>query len=292
VTIAEALNQQPVLLSLAVGILGLIVGSFLNVVIFRLPAMMERAWRRDCHEFLGLEYVEAEPGPFNLIVPRSRCPVCHKTIGASENIPLFSYVALKGRCATCRARIPLRYPLVELLSAILSALIAWRFGFVWQTLFALILGWSLICLSFIDIDHQLLPDSITLPLLWLGLLLSLFDLFADSTSAIIGAAAGYASLWSIYQAFRLTTGKEGMGYGDFKLLAMLGAWLGWQMLPLIVVVSSLIGAIVGTATILLFHRDRSSPVPFGPYLALAGCIGLLWGDRIIALYLHTSGVNQ
>ncbi len=234
---------------------------------------------------------EQPPQRFNLMLPGSHCPICHNPIPPRENIPLLSYLALKGRCPKCNTRIPIRYPLVELLAAILAALIAWQFGLSWQTPFALVFGWSLICLGFIDIDHQLLPDAITLPMLWLGLTLSVFNVFTDSASAIIGAVAGYLSLWSIYHAFKLATGKEGMGYGDFKLLAMLGAWLGWQMVPIIVVISSLLGAVIGTAASFVFHRDRSLPIAFGPYLALAGCISLLWGDQIISAYLHTSSLG-
>ncbi|MBI5451584.1 MAG: prepilin peptidase [Gammaproteobacteria bacterium] len=266
--------------------LGLLVGSFLNVVILRLPVIMERQWHRHCRE------LQAKPGetladdpPFNLVTPRSHCPQCKMPLKTWHNIPLLSYLALQGRCAHCQARIPLRYPLIEGVTAVLSVTVAWHLGFSWQLLWALPLTWSLIALSVIDFDHQLLPDSITLPLLWLGLLLSLFGIFTEPDEAIIGAAAGYLSLWTIYQLFKLVTGKEGMGHGDFKLLAMLGAWLGWQSLLPIALLSSAVGAVVGITLVLTLGRDRQLPIPFGPYLACAGWLYLLWGDTLRALYL-------
>lgn len=265
-------------------VLGLIVGSFLNVVIYRLPLMMERAWRRDCDELAGKAPQQEER--FNLSVPRSRCPHCGHMVTARDNIPVISYLLLRGRCRACGARISLRYPLVETLTGILTVVTALHFGFGWQALFAVLLTWSLIALSFIDFDKQLLPDSITLPFLWLGLLLSLFGVYTDSHASIIGAAAGYLSLWSIYHLFRLLTGKEGMGYGDFKLFALFGAWLGWQSLPLIILLSSAVGAVIGVSLILFRGRDRSIPIPFGPYLAIAGWIALLWGEQLTAWYLR------
>jgi leader peptidase (prepilin peptidase) / N-methyltransferase len=281
------LREQPALLLFIAALLGLVTGSFLNVVVYRLPVMLDRQWRAQCAQLLGQAGPRDPVERFDLIQPRSRCPHCGHTISAWENIPLLSYLMLRGRCSACGARISLRYPLLELLSGVLSAAVAWRFGFAWQTLFALVLTWSLLSLSFIDLDHQLLPDAITLPILWLGLLLSLFGLFTDSRASIVGALAGYLGLWSVYHVFRWLTGKEGMGYGDFKLLALLGAWLGWRSLPLVILLSSLIGAVVGISLILLQGRDRNLPIPFGPYLAGAGWIALLWGPGIIAWYLSS-----
>jgi leader peptidase (prepilin peptidase)/N-methyltransferase len=277
---------KPLVLASVATILGLAIGSFLNVVIYRLPLMMERAWRRDCDELSGM--VPAQEERFDLSVPRSRCPHCGHMVNARDNIPVISYLLLRGRCRACGAHISLRYPLVEILTAALTVMTALHFGFNWQALFAVLLTWSLIALSFIDFDKQLLPDSITLPFLWLGLLLSLFDVYTDSHASIIGAAAGYLSLWSIYHLFRLLTGKEGMGYGDFKLFALFGAWLGWQSLPLIILLSSAVGAIIGVSLILLRGRDRSIPIPFGPYLAIAGWIALLWGEQLTAWYLRAA----
>ncbi|MBS1190706.1 MAG: type 4 prepilin peptidase 1, Aspartic peptidase family [Rhodocyclaceae bacterium] len=264
------------------GLLGLCIGSFLNVVIHRLPRMMEREWQMQCAE-LRDESIEP-PAPFNLATPRSRCPACGHPIGALENIPVISYLVLRGRCAGCRASISPRYPLVEAFTGLLSAYLAWRFGLNWQTAGALCLAWSLIALTFIDFDSQLLPDSITLPLLWLGLLFNVFGAFTDLQSAVIGAMAGYLSLWSVYWLFKLITGKEGMGYGDFKLLAALGAWLGWQMLPAVILLSSLVGAAVGIGLIVLARHGRNVPIPFGPYLAAAGVIALLWGRQLTQAY--------
>jgi len=273
----------------AVFVVGLMVGSFLNVVIHRLPLMMERDWKAQCMEYMGQAPTEEEHG-LGLARPRSRCPGCGHSIRIHENIPVLSYLWLRGKCSSCGKPISLRYPLIELLTAALSAVIAWHFGYGWQATAALLLTWALIALSMIDIDHQLLPDSITLPLLWLGLILSLFSVFADMRSALIGAVAGYLSLWSIYHLFKLLTGKEGMGFGDFKLLALLGAWMGWQSLPLIVLLSSAVGAVLGGAMIAFQGRDRHQPIPFGPYLAIAGWITLLWGDQISGSYLRWSGM--
>ncbi|MCF6280859.1 MAG: A24 family peptidase [Candidatus Polarisedimenticolaceae bacterium] len=272
------------------GLLGLIIGSFLNVVIYRLPIMMQREWEIECREMLGQEQPKEITEPFNLNRPRSRCPQCGHAITAMENIPVFSYLFLKGRCAGCQAKISPRYPLVEAVTGLLSLVVASHFGFGWQAAAAIFLTWLLITLSLIDFDVQLLPDSITLPALWLGLLLSLNGLFADLQSAVIGAAAGYLSLWSVYQLFKLVTGKEGMGYGDFKLLALFGAWLGWQYLPQIILISALVGAIIGVSLILILGRDRNIPIPFGPYLAIAGWIAMLWGDEINRAYLQWSGL--
>ncbi len=271
-------------------VLGLLMGSFLNVVIYRLPKMLERRWRRDCLEMLG-QPPESTNERFDLAYPPSTCPSCGHRIRAIENIPILSYLLLKGRCAACGTRISLRYPLIEGLTAILSAIVALRFGVSLQTLWALVFTWSLIALSYIDIDHQLLPDAITLPLIWLGLLLSLSGAFTDPTSAILGASTGYGTLWSVYHLFRLATGKEGMGYGDFKLLAAAGAWLGWQMLPLIILLSSLAGAMIGLSLTLILGRDKNIPLPFGPYLALASWIAMVWGKDLNRLYLQLSGIG-
>lgn len=278
------LDLPPLVLTLAAGILGLCVGSFLNVVIHRLPLMMEREWQAQCADLRGEAL--AETTPFNLIVPRSRCPRCGQEIGALDNIPLFSYfVLLRGKCKHCQARISLRYPLVEALTGLLSAAVAWHLGAGWLALGALCLTWALITLALIDLDTQLLPDSITLPLLWLGLAFNLDGHFADLGSAVIGAMAGYLALWSVFWLFKLATGKEGMGYGDFKLLAALGAWLGWQMLPAIILLSSVVGALVGIALIVLARHGRNVPIPFGPYLAAAGLLALFYGEELTQTYL-------
>lgn len=290
-TIFGYLEQAPAAFVAAVCLLGLLVGSFLNVVIWRLPRMLERDWRAQCQELLADSTTPAPPTErFNLWWPPSSCPDCQHRIRAWENIPVLSYVLLSGRCSACASRIAARYPLIELLTAAFSAYVAWHYGFSQEALAALLLTWGLIALSVIDLDHQLLPDNITLPLLWLGLLLSLTGLFTEPRASIIGAAAGYLSLWGVYHLFRLVTGKEGMGYGDFKLLAALGAWLGWQALPVIVLLSSLVGAVVGIAMILALGRDRNIPIPFGPYLAAAGWLALLWGDKLTDAYLQMTGL--
>ena len=286
------IQHSPVLYLTFVAILGLLVGSFLNVVIYRLPTMLKRQWKSDCESFLAQENEtapESNPGieqPFNLVVPRSRCPHCGHMITALENIPLLSYLFLKGRCRECKTPISIRYPLIELISATLVMLVAWKFGFNLQAAMAMLLSWALICLSIIDYDHQYLPDNITLPFLWLGLLLNLNGVFIDLPSAIIGAMAGYLVLWLVFQIFKKITGKEGMGYGDFKLLAMLGAWLGWQALPAIILISTLVGSIVGISLILFKQHDRNRPIPFGPYLAVAGWIVMMWGNEINNAYLN------
>ncbi len=277
------LESNSTLFITTVAVLGMIVGSFLNVVIYRLPVMMQHSWEDQCQELLELEQTSRER--FDLIKPDSRCPHCGAPIGPLENIPLISYLLQRGRCKHCHERISPRYPAIELLTAVMSAVTAWHFGFGPTAMFAVLLTWALIAMSFIDIDHQLLPDDITLPFLWLGMLLSLFGLFTDAQSAIIGAVSGYLSLWLVYQLFKLATGKEGMGYGDFKLFAMFGAWLGWQSLPLVLLLSSLVGAVIGMALILFRGRDRQLPIPFGPYLAAAGWIALLWGNDITQAYL-------
>ncbi len=283
------LQQEPILLIILVCILGLMVGSFLNVLIYRLPAMMQTGWRRECLEYLQLP-AEAQGETFNLLWPGSRCPACKNEIKAYQNIPVLSYLWLRGKCGHCGVSISLRYPLIEAFTGLCSALVAWHFGYGLPLLFGLLLTWSLIALSFIDIDHQLLPDSITLPMLWLGLFLSLFSIYTDSHTSIIGGVAGYLSLWSVYHLFKLLTGKEGMGYGDFKLLALLGAWLGWQFLPLIIILSSLVGALIGIAMIVFRQHDASRPIPFGPYLAAAGWLALIWGNDLNRLYLDFVGL--
>lgn len=289
------LAQHPALLIGTVFLFGLLVGSFINVVAYRLPVMMDRDWRRQCLEYLHPDEPAAEGERFDLITPRSRCPSCGHRITALENIPVLSYLFLRGACSACGTRISPRYPIVEFATALLSAVVAWKFvqdggGWGWPLAAALIFTWALIALSLIDFDHKLLPDAITLPLLWLGLLLSLGGVFTDMRSSIIGAAAGYLSLWSVYQLFRLLTGKEGMGFGDFKLLAAIGAWLGWQALPVTILLSSLVGAVVGIALILIRGRDRNIPIPFGPYIAAAGWLALLWGEDITQAYLRFAGL--
>ena len=285
----EFFTNYPAVFVACVALSGLVVGSFLNVVIHRLPIMLEREWRRDCQQFLGQDTETSVPAEtesaWNLIWPGSHCPHCAKPLAVHENIPVLSYLWLRGRCSACHAAISPRYPAVELLSALLSAVVAHRFGPEVQVLPALALTWSLLALSFIDAEHQLLPDVITLPMLWLGLFLSVLRVFTDSTASILGAVAGYVSLWLVYQLFKWLTGREGMGHGDFKLLALLGAWLGWAHLPQIILLSSLVGAVAGLTLIALTRRDHRQPIPYGPYLAAAGWIALIWGDWINASYL-------
>jgi len=269
-------------------ILGLLVGSFLNVVIHRLPRMLERDWQQQARDILKLP-AEPATGTYNLVLPHSECPQCAHRIRAWENIPVLSYLWLKGRCSACRAPISKRYPLVELGSALISGFVAWHFGFSWQAGAFLLLGWGLLAMSMIDVDHQLLPDALVLPLLWLGLLVNANGLFVPLGDAVWGAALGYLTLWTVYWLFKLVTGKEGMGHGDFKLLAMLGAWGGWQVLPLTILLSSLVGAVLGIILLKLRNAHTSTPIPFGPYLAIAGWIALLWGDQITASYMQFAG---
>jgi len=281
----------PITLLGAVVLLGLIVGSFLNVVAYRLPIMMELAWRAQCAE-LDPNAVpvpaHARNGRFDLAWPPSTCPSCGQRIAAIHNVPVLSYLALRGRCAGCGYRISVRYPSVETAAAILGVVVAYAFGPTWQTVAALGFTWSLLALTLIDLDHKLLPDSITLPLLWAGVVIAAFPvgdkpLFTDLHSSVVGAVAGYLSLWTVYQLFKLITGKEGMGYGDFKLLAAIGAWLGWQKLPLVILLSAVVGSVVGVALI-AGGRSRHVPIPFGPYLAAAGWVALVFGERLIRLY--------
>jgi leader peptidase (prepilin peptidase) / N-methyltransferase len=279
----ELFSASPVAWTGVACLLGLLVGSFLNVVIHRLPRMLERSWQVQCAELREEPVAQAER--YNLLVPRSACPACGHAIAWYENIPVVSYVWLRGRCAACQAGISARYPLVELLTGLLTSAVAWQFGFTWQAALLFVLVWALIALAFIDLDTQYLPDDITLPILWLGLLVNVQGLFVPLADAVVGATAGYLVLWSVYHLFRLLTGKEGMGYGDFKLLAALGAWLGWTMLPLIILLSSLVGAIVGVAMILFAGHDRAKPIPFGPYLVVAGLIALFFGHDIVSWYL-------
>ncbi|MGY4042464.1 prepilin peptidase [Aeromonas hydrophila] len=285
--ITDVFHSLPWLYFSLVFLFSLMIGSFLNVVIHRLPIMLEREWQA---EYLGYFNPEAQPQQeerYNLMVPRSACPHCGHAITAMENIPLLSWLWLKGRCRECQAPISARYPLVELLTALLSLVVATTFPPGWALLAALLLTWVLVALTFIDLDKMLLPDQLTLPLLWGGLLFNLAGGFAPLADAVIGTMAGYLVLWSLYWAFKLLTGKEGMGYGDFKLLAALGAWLGWQALPIVLLLSSLVGAFIGIGLILLRNHHQNKPIPFGPYLAIAGWIALLWGDTITRWYLTT-----
>jgi leader peptidase (prepilin peptidase)/N-methyltransferase len=277
--IIESIVGLPIL----TGLLCLCVGSFLNVVIHRLPKMMEQEWHGQCADLRGETPPTVEK--LTLSTPRSRCPKCGHKISALENIPVLSYLILKGKCKGCGTAISLRYPIIETFTALASGYAAWHFGPTIQTVGALLLIWSLIALTAIDFDTQLLPDSITLPLLWLGLAFNIANTYTDISTAVIGAMVGYLSLWLVFWGFKLATGKEGMGYGDFKLLAALGAWLGWQMLPAIILLSSVVGAVVGISLILFARHGRNIPIPFGPYLAAAGCIALFWGQAITQSYL-------
>jgi len=308
--LAQILASTPWLLAACTFLVSLLVGSFLNVVIHRVPIMLEREWKAQAREMLvepgradenGTVDVRTDGTPerYNLLVPRSRCPGCNAEITALQNIPVVSWLLLGGKCASCRAAISVRYPIVEFATAVLSTAVAMRFGWHWQTLAALLFTWGLISLTVIDLDHTLLPDVLTIPLLWLGLLLSLFwhaGLTApaptDPASAILGAVCGYLILWTVFWAFKLATGKDGMGYGDFKLLGALGAWMGWQMLPLILLLSAFAGAVIGIALIVFRGRDRNVPIPFGPYLAAAGWIALMWGPQIMGGYLTLTGLRH
>jgi leader peptidase (prepilin peptidase) / N-methyltransferase len=285
-------EQLPWLYFTLLTLLGLLIGSFLNVVIHRLPIMMERSWQQEYRDYFNetsseVNQAAAAEERFNLMVPRSACPHCGHAITALENIPILSWLLLRGRCRGCQAPISPRYPLVELCTGLATLAIAWHFQPGWTLVGALVLSWTLIALTCIDLDKMLLPDQLTLPLLWLGLVLNIGEHFVSLPDAVIGAACGYLVLWTLYWAFKLLTGKEGMGYGDFKLLAALGAWMGWQSLPLILILSSLVGAIVGITLLLLRRHQQGNPIPFGPYLAMAGWIALLWGHEITQWYLQT-----
>ncbi|GIT23554.1 MAG: type 4 prepilin-like proteins leader peptide-processing enzyme [Gammaproteobacteria bacterium] len=295
-TIVELLETSQAFLIIASLVLGLLVGSFLNVIIYRMPVILQRDWKRQCSEFLEIDNSLSKDKShslkhevFNLQQPASHCPHCYHKIKPWENVPLISYIALGGKCSNCKAKISLRYPSVEFINGVLSALVAFTFGATWLTLALLIFTWSLLVLTLIDFDHQLLPDDITIPLLWLGLLVNALDLgFGVSLDdAVIGAIAGYLVLWAFYWVFKLTTNKEGMGYGDFKLLAALGAWMGWQSLLPIIILSSVVGAVSGIIMIIALGRDKSVPMPFGPYLSGAGFIMLIWGPEISTLYINS-----
>jgi leader peptidase (prepilin peptidase)/N-methyltransferase len=292
-TLFDLLQSNPSVLIISCAILGLLIGSFLNVVIYRVPVMMQREWRQQCCEFLELDETNVKKEGtalnhqvFNLAKPESHCPHCNAPVRAWQNIPILSYLFLRGRCNACKTPISIRYPIIEAVTGVLSALVAWHFGATWLTLALLVFTWCLICLTMIDFDHQLLPDNITIPLLWMGLLVNtlLPNATVSPQDAVMGAALGYLSLWSVYWLFKLLTGKEGMGYGDFKLLAALGAWMGWQSLLLIIILSSLVGAVIGIIMLVALGRDRNIPIPFGPYLAGAGYIALLWGDSFMSIY--------
>ncbi|MCM2319445.1 MAG: A24 family peptidase [Pseudomonas sp.] len=288
--IVEFLASDSLVFIFCAAVLGLLVGSFLNVVVYRLPIMMQRYWQSQAREVLELE--NEEPAErFNLLLPDSSCPHCGHQIRAWENIPIISWLLLRGRCSGCKTPISKRYPLVELACGVLSGYVTWHFGFTWQAGAVLLLSWGLLAMSLIDADHQLLPDVLVLPLLWLGLIVNQSGLFASPGDAFWGAVAGYLSLWSVYWLFKLVTGKEGMGYGDFKLLAMLGAWGGWQILPLTILLSSVVGAVLGLIILRLRSAESGTPLPFGPYLAIAGWIALLWGDEITGSYLRFAGMG-
>ena len=295
-TLIELLASSPRVFIASCLVLGLVVGSFLNVVIYRMPVMLAHAWREQSAQASGEAAVATLPASapqrFNLVVPRSACPACSAPIAALHNIPIISWVVLRGRCASCGEPISVRYPVVEALSGVLCAAVAWKFGFGWPAFAAMVLTGFLIALAFIDVDHQLLPDNLTLPLLWAGLLLSLWGpqpggvpIPVDARSSLLGAMAGYVSLWSVYHLFRLLTGKEGMGYGDFKLAAALGAWFGWQMLLPIILIAAVAGAAVGLTLLGLRRQSRATPIAFGPYLAVSGWLMLIFGRRIVADYL-------
>lgn len=290
----ELMAQSPLLFIAIVFAFALLVGSFLNVVIYRLPIMMERDWREQAKELEQMPVNDVPEDTFNLVTPRSRCPSCGAEISAIQNIPVLSYLVLRGRCANCQAKIGPRYPIVEFVTAVLCAITAWRFGFGPEAVMAIFMTLMLVPITMIDADHQLIPDSLVYPLLWVGLLMSLWHpmasaevLFIDPREAIIGGAVGYLSLWSVYWLFKIVTGKEGMGHGDFKLLAALGAWLGWQALPIIILMSAVVGATFGILMIVLRGRDRAVPMPFGPFLAAAGWISMLYGDAIKSAYFDT-----
>lgn len=286
--LTEFFASYPLALTIFTFILGMLIGSFLNVVIYRYPKMMQEDWRMQCHEFLELPPVETSKrhfAVFNLASPGSHCPHCNHAITAIENIPVLSFLIQGGKCRHCQAPISVRYPVIELVTALLSTLIVAYTGFGWLALALLAFTWTLIVLTMIDFDHQLLPDDLTIPLLWLGLLVNSMGWLTDLESAVFGAVGGYLTLWSVYWGFKLLTGRDGMGYGDFKLLAALGAWLGWQALPQVILLSSFVGAIVGISLITIRGQDRNIPIPFGPYLASAGFIALLWGEQLTDLFV-------
>jgi len=290
-SIIQTFESSDWLFYTTIAFFSLLIGSFLNVVIYRLPIILQKGWRQECLTFLEQGDNETNRSEtFNLSQPRSHCPSCKQPVSAIENIPVLSYLFLRGRCKNCKTPISLRYPLVEFVTAALSVLVAIKFGVTLQTCSALLLTWALICLTLIDADTQLLPDNITLPLLWFALFISLFDVFVSPEEAVIGALSGYLSLWSVFWLFKLATGKEGMGYGDFKLLAAIGAFLGWQMLPLIIMLSAFVGAAIGITLIAIKGRNKNTAIPFGPYLSIAAFIALIWGHEINTAYLNFSGL--
>ena len=291
----EVLSYYPSVTITGAVIIGLLVGSFLNVVIYRYPIMMENDWKEECRIILEIEDTQtaeqqSDNKRFNLAYPNSHCPHCNTAIKPWHNIPVLSYIQLKGRCANCQTGISPRYPIIEAVTGLLSGIIAWHFGATLQTLLALLFLWSLISLTMIDADHKYLPDQITLPLLWLGLLANSLGLYTSLNDAVWGAIAGYMSLWSVYWAFLLITKKEGMGFGDFKLLAALGAWMGWQALPVIILLSALVGSIIGSIILIINKQGRDTQLPFGPYLAAAGLVAFIWGDKITHAYLRFVGL--
>ncbi|MEO3864301.1 prepilin peptidase [Rheinheimera fenheensis] len=289
--VVDAFSAYPALFIATVAIISLLVGSFLNVLIYRLPIMMEREWQQEYQAYFSPDKSTAATEPFNLAVPRSRCPKCHAAIKAYDNIPVISWLMLGGKCRSCKAPISVRYPAIEALTALLSATVAWQLGFGLPALLLILVTWILVALTFIDIDKMLLPDQLTLPLLWVALLFSLTDsAMVNPAQAIVGAACGYLSLWSVYWLFKLLTGKEGMGYGDFKLMAIFGALLGWQQLPLIILLSSVVGAVIGILLLSIQGKDKATPIPFGPYIAAAGWIALLWGEQLTNAYLRYLGL--
>ncbi|WP_444917979.1 prepilin peptidase [Microbulbifer sp. JMSA003] len=292
----ETITYFPALLLGSAFILGLLIGSFLNVVILRLPVIMEREYKRDFHSYFDTHPSPTEQEelnkPFNLVLPHSHCPKCKAEIKPWQNIPVVSYLLLGGKCANCGTAISKRYPLVELATGILTAVVVWQLGFTWQALAGCFFTWALIALTGIDFDKQLLPDNITLPLLWAGLLINIWGAFASLQDAVIGAIAGYLSLWLVFHIFKIVTGKEGMGAGDFKILAAIGAWFGWQVLPMVILLSAIVGAIAGISWSIAVGRDRNLPIAFGPYLAGAGWIAMLWGDQIMSWYFNISGLSS
>ena len=284
----DLFQANQILFMVLVTMFSLFVGSFLNVVIHRLPIMMENEWKRECETLLNCkpdsDTAEQEEQAFNLMLPRSRCPSCGQMIKAWQNIPVLSYLVLGGKCGNCKTAISVQYPLVEAVTAVLSVMVALKFGVSIQTIAGLVITWSLVALTVIDLKETLLPDSITLPVMWLGLVGSLIPVFVSPEEAVVGAAIGYLSLWSVYHLFRIVTGKEGMGYGDFKLMALFGAWFGWQAIPSIILLSSVVGAVVGISLVVIKGRDKDIPIPFGPYLAAAGWISMMYGDTLRSLY--------
>ena len=288
--IITLMTNSPAYFYAIVVVFSLLIGSFLNVVIYRLPKMLEQGWKSECREFLADELakpIQTNESPITLSTPSSSCPKCQHKIRFYENIPVISWLFLRGKCSQCKAKISLRYPLVELTTAILSVIIAAHYGVTFTTLMLLVLTWGLVCLTLIDVDHMLLPDQITLPLLWLGLLVNINGAIVPLNDAVIGAVVGYMSLFSIFWLFKLITGKEGMGHGDFKLVALFGAWIGWQLLPLLILMASAVGAIIGISLMVFKNHQREQAIPFGPYLAIAGWITLLWGNGIWSWYLST-----